>query len=77
MLKKCEHCNERVRFWALHNRECKKRRAFLKSQSKVVAEDAPIREVEKEEVFNAPLVEVHKVQIQQKPKKQYTKKVKP
>jgi hypothetical protein len=71
MLKKCEHCNERVRFFALHNRECKKRRAFLKSQSKL-----QITEVKEEEVFASPIVEFIPVKIEQKPKKQ-SKKVKP
>jgi hypothetical protein len=71
MLKKCEYCNERVRFFALHNRECKKRRAFLKSQSNI-----QITEVTQEEVFTSPIIEVIPVKIEQKPKKQ-SKKVKP
>lgn len=69
MLKKCEYCNERVRFWALHNRECKKRRSFLKLQNK-----SPF-EVVTAEVMNTP--NIKEIEIEQKPKRQYTKKVKP
>jgi hypothetical protein len=68
MLKKCEYCNARARIIEVHYKECRKRKAFLKSQSKVV-----ITEVSAE-VMNTP--NIQQIEIQQKPKK-LPKKVKP
>lgn len=68
MLKKCEYCNARARIIEVHYKDCRKRKAFLKSQSKVT-----ITEVSAE-VMNTP--NIQEIEIQQKPKKQ-SKKVKP
>lgn len=68
MLKKCEYCNARARKIEVHYKDCRKRKAFLKSESKFTITEVSV------EVMNTP--NIQEIQIQQKPKKQ-SKKVKP
>lgn len=72
MIKKCEYCNKKYRFEAIHKRECWKRRAILKRGIDVVQEiPSDVVPVEIEVVENKP-VEIET----EKPKRKYTKKEK-
>ena len=69
MLKKCEYCNARARIIDVHYKECRKRKAFLKSQSKIVITEVTA------DMMNTP--NIKEIEVEQKTKRQYTKKVKP
>jgi hypothetical protein len=67
-LQKCQYCSQRFRFEKLHNRECTKRRNFLKRNQGV-----SIQEVSKD-ILSGPIVVMSPLPIEEKPKRKYTKK---